>query len=133
MEPNSASEDQGSLQSQCNEVVEGEIPKLKQNRADRYVYMCVCIYIYIYINQSLSPLSFHSIFINTSLSLSLSLSLSKTPNPQTVARIYQDIFKKTTIYSRQSNEIYHCFNPLKSLIFSPVVSSSSILGQISNL
>ena len=75
MEPNSASEDQGSLQSQCNEVVEGEIPKLKQNRADRCVYMCVCIYIYI--NQSLSPLSFHSIFINTSLSLSLSLSLSQ--------------------------------------------------------
>ena len=131
MEPNSASEDQGSLQSQCNEVVEGEIPKLKQNRADRYVYMCVCIYIYIYQPIPLSP--FISLNIHKYLSLSLSLSLSKTPNPQTVARIYQDIFKKTTIYSRQSNEIYHCFNPLKSLIFSPVVSSSSIFGQISNL
>ena len=91
----------------------------------------MCIYIYIYINRSLSPLSFHSIFLNTSLSLSLIN--SKSPITQTIARIYQDI-KKTTIYGRQSNEIYHCFfNPFKSLIFSPMVSYSSIFGQVSNL
>ena len=125
MEPNSASEDRGSLQRWCSEVVEGEILKSKQNRANR------CVYIYIYINRSLSPLSFHSIFLNTSLSLSLIN--SKSPITQTIARIYQDI-KKTTIYGRQSNEIYHCFfNPFKSLIFSPMVSYSSIFGQVSNL